>query len=170
MMIESTNSATASVPVRSISRGTSRCLTGTSEGVLVEAASVGSALSHGEGRGSLVRPGGSPGSAAGGEESGVAVQVERPALVGRDAVSDRFPARAVPVEVAVLELDARALRRLGDEPDLDLAGVVGVGDELPVRADVPAEDDALVGLVGQDPRPPALAAVLADVVDVAADA
>jgi hypothetical protein len=74
----------------------------------------------------------------------------------------------VPVDVAVLELHPGALRGLGDEPDLDLAGVVGVRHELPVRADVPAEHEPGGGLVGQHPRPAALAAVLRDVDDVPA--
>jgi hypothetical protein len=39
------------------------------------------------------------------EQCGVALQVERPALVDVDAISDAFPAVAVPVEVAVLQFD-----------------------------------------------------------------
>ena len=53
--------------------------------------------------------------------------------------------------------------------DLDLAGVVRVGLDLPLRADVPAEHHPVRRLVGEDPRPAALAAVGAAVVDVAAD-
>ena len=48
--------------------------------------------------------------AALGEQGGVAVEVQRPAGVAGDAVADGFPARAVPVDVAVLELDPGALR------------------------------------------------------------
>jgi len=39
----------------------------------------------------------------------------------------------VAIEVAVLELDARALRRLGDEAHLDLARLLGVRLDLPAR-------------------------------------
>src|SRR5580704_10766479 len=103
---------------------------------------------------------------AGVEQGGVAGQVEGPALVAVDAVADRLPAGAVPVQVPVLQFDPGAVRSLGHEPDLDLAGQLGVGLDLPLRADVPAEDHAGGWLVGQDPRPPALAAVHAAVVDV----
>ena len=69
----------------------------------------------------------------------------------------------------MLQLDPSALRGLGDELDLDLAGVVRVGLDLPLRADVPAEHDAVGWFVGQDACPAALAAVDALVVDVTAD-
>src|ERR1035437_9677015 len=102
------------------------------------------------------------------EQGGVPGQVERPSLVAVDAVADRLPAGTVPAEVAVLQFDPGAVRSLGHEPDLDLAGQLRVGLDLPVRADVPAEYHAGWGLVGQDPRPPALAAVDGAVVDVPA--
>src|SRR3954468_12030721 len=108
-------------------------------------------------------------SAALAEQGGVPVQVQRPAGVVGNAVPDGLPAGAVPVEVAVLELHPGAFGGLGDEPHLDLAGVVRVGHQLPVRPDVPTEHHPVVRLVGQDPRPAALAAVLADVDDVSAD-
>jgi hypothetical protein len=103
------------------------------------------------------------------EQGSVPGQVERPSLVVVDAVADRLPAGTVPVEVAVLQFDPGAVRSLGHEPDLDLAGQLRVGLDLPLRADVPAEDHADWWLIGQDPRPPALAAVDGAVVDVAAD-
>src|SRR5450755_39899 len=102
------------------------------------------------------------------EQGGVPGQVERPSLVAVDAVADRLPAGTVPVEVAVLQLDPGAVRSLGHEPDLDLAGQLRVGLDLPLRADVPAEYHAGGRLVGQDPRPPAFAAVDGAVVDVPA--
>src|SRR3954451_18464906 len=108
-------------------------------------------------------------SASCGEQGGVPVQVERPSGVVGDSVTDGLPAVAVPVEVAVLELDAGALRGLGDELHLDLAGVVRIRLDLPLRADVPAEHDAGGRFVGEDGRPPALAAVGAAVGDVAAE-
>ena len=39
-----------------------------------------------------------------------------------DAVAHGFPTGAVPVEIAVFELDAGPMRVLLDEPDLDLTG------------------------------------------------
>src|SRR5216684_2100972 len=103
------------------------------------------------------------------EQGGVPGQVERPSLVAVDAVADRLPTGTVPVEVAVLQFDPGAVRSLGHEPDLDLAGQLRVGLDLPMGADVPAEYHAGWRLVGQDPRPPALAAVYGAVVDVPAD-
>jgi hypothetical protein len=41
-------------------------------------------------------------------------------------------------EVAVLKLQSRAAWRLGDEPNLPFTGLVGIGLDLPARADVPA--------------------------------
>jgi hypothetical protein len=76
----------------------------------------------------------------------------------------------VPVEVAVFQFEPRAVRRLGHEADLDLAGVVELGLELPPRADVPGEHHAVRRLVRQDAGPTAFAAVGAPVVDVTADA
>src|SRR4051794_9550896 len=73
-------------------------------------------------------------------EVGVAAEVEAPALRGGDAVTGAFPALAVAVEMAVLELHAGALLVLRGEPHLDLAALVGVGFDLPVGRDVPAED------------------------------
>src|SRR2546429_3243068 len=104
------------------------------------------------------------------DQGGIPGQVERPSLVAVDAVADRPPAGTVPVEVAVLQFDPGAVRSLGHEPDLDLAGQLRVGLDLPLRVDVPAEYHAGWRLVGQDPRPPALAAVDGAGGDVAADA
>src|ERR1039457_4190693 len=103
------------------------------------------------------------------DQGGVPGQVERPSLVAVDAVADRLPSGTVPVAVAVLQFDPGAVRSLGHEPALDLAGQLRVGLDLPVRADVPAEYHAGWWLVGQDPGPPALAAVDGAVVDVSAD-
>jgi hypothetical protein len=69
----------------------------------------------------------------------------------------------------VLQLHPGALRGLRDEPDLDLAGEVLLGLDLPLRADVPTEHDPVRRFVGQDSRPAAFAAVDAPVVDVPAD-
>ncbi len=80
----------------------------------------------------------------------IASQVEGPAGVAVDTLSQRLPARSVTIEMAVLELQARALRRLGDEQDLDLAGVGFLRLELPLRADVPAQHDPVWWFVGED--------------------
>src|SRR5580693_10658530 len=103
------------------------------------------------------------------EQGGVPGQVERPSLVAVDALADRLPPGTVPVEVAVLQLDPGAVRSLGHEPDLDLAGQLRVGRHLPIGADVPAEDHPGGRLVGEDSRPAAFAAVSGPVVDMPAD-
>src|SRR5207244_11447845 len=80
------------------------------------------------------------------------------------------PAVAVALEVAVRELDAGPVGRLRDEADLYLARLLGVGLDLPVEVDVPAEDEPVRRLVGEHARPLALAAVDATVVDAPAGA
>ncbi len=108
-------------------------------------------------------------SALAGDEVRVASQVERPALVLPDAIAKRLPARSVAIKMAVLELQTRPLRCLGDEADLDLTGAGFVRLELPVRADVPAEHDPVRWFVGEDAGPSALAPIRGAVVDVAPD-
>src|SRR5512133_3711587 len=71
-------------------------------------------------------------------------------------------------EVSVLQFNAGALRCLGLEPNFDLAAHVGIGHDAPLRADVPAEDDADRRLVDQDACPAAFGAVDGSVNDVAA--
>src|ERR1700733_2718966 len=100
----------------------------------------------------------------------VSLQVERPAAVASDGVAHRGPAVAVPVQIAMLELDPGALCGLGDEPDLDLAGLRRVALQLPLRADVPAEHQPVRRLVGKDSRPLALTAIHAAVEQAPADA
>jgi hypothetical protein len=70
----------------------------------------------------------------------------------------------------VLQFDPGSVRTLADEPNLDLTGQFRIGLDLPLRADVPTEHHAVRRLVGEDARPPALAAVGRAVVDVPADA
>src|SRR2546423_15327735 len=89
-----------------------------------------------------------------------------PAARRADGVADLLPALAVAVEVAVLELDARAIGRLADEAHLDLARLLEIGLELPLRVDVPADDEPVGRLVDEHARPAALAAGDAAVVDV----
>ena len=48
------------------------------------------------------------------QEIGEALQVQRPAVAGGDAVAQALPAVAVAVEVAMLELDAGAVGAFGD--------------------------------------------------------
>ena len=103
-----------------------------------------------------------------GGEVGVALEVERPSGLAGDAVAGILPAGPVPVEVSVLELDPGARRTLGHEAHLHLAGVGGIGLQLPGRADVPADHEPLRRIEGEHPCPATLRAVLAAVVDVAA--
>src|SRR5204863_7947232 len=98
------------------------------------------------------------------EQLGVAVEVERPALVAANALAQAFPALAVAIDVAMLELYASPIRRLLDEAHLHLARALGIALNLPRRADVPREDDPLRRLVGEHARPLALAAVDAAVI------
>ena len=102
-----------------------------------------------------------------GDEVRIASQVERPSGVTIDTLAKRLPAWSVAIEVAVFELQARPLRRLGDKPDFDLAGVTLVCLELPLRADIPAEDDPIGWFIGQDASLSALAPVGGAVIDVA---
>ena len=88
--------------------------------------------------------------------------------VGIYAAGDGSPVGPMAFEVSVLQFNAGALRCLGMEPNFDLAGHVGVGHDAPLRADVPAEDDADRRLVDQDSCPSAFGAVDGSVNDVAA--
>src|SRR2546421_306989 len=102
------------------------------------------------------------------QQAGEAQQVQRPAALASDALADPVPAVAVPVDVAVLELYASAVRGLSDEAHLDFAGLVQVRFNLPARVEVPAEHDPVGWLVGQHACPTALAPVDRAVVDLAA--
>jgi spermidine/putrescine-binding protein len=104
-----------------------------------------------------------------GHPIGVPLQVERPTLIGGHALADALPALAMAVEIAVLDLDPRALRGLSDEPHFPLARFQRVFLDLPLRADVPAQQHPAGRLVGQHPRPAAYAAVNPTVVKKAAD-
>jgi hypothetical protein len=86
-----------------------------------------------------------------------------------DGVAHLLPAVTVPVEVPVGQHHPGTAGSQRGERDLDLAGAAGIGLDLPLQVDVPAEADPGGRLVGQDPGPPALAAVGAAVDDVAAD-
>ena len=68
------------------------------------------------------------------EERRVALQVQRPAGLVVDSLAHGFPSAAVTIEVAVLELHARTLGSLREEPYLDLAREIGVGFNLPIDA------------------------------------
>src|SRR5207237_2629115 len=74
---------------------------------------------------------------------GEALEADLPTLGRADCVAHLLPALAVAVEVAVLELDARSARDFGHEAHLDLAGALRIGLELPLQADVPADDEAV---------------------------
>src|SRR5438477_1035852 len=102
------------------------------------------------------------------EPVGDRAQAGSPATRRADRVTHPLPALAVALQVTVLELDAGAIRSLRQEAHFDLARLLEVGLELPMRADVPADHEPVRRLVGEYARPPALAAVHAAVVDVAA--
>src|SRR5262249_54766849 len=72
------------------------------------------------------------------------------------------------VQAAVLELDPRTVLALGDEAHLDLGLQFRV--RLPVGADVPGEDEARVGLPGEDAAPVTGASVVSALVPAAPDA
>jgi hypothetical protein len=74
----------------------------------------------------------------------------------------------VAIDVPMLELDPRAVWRLGDESNIDLAGFRIISLDLPLRADIPADHHSVRRVVREHPRPVALAAVDALVVDRAA--
>jgi hypothetical protein len=75
----------------------------------------------------------------------------------------------VPLEVSVFELDSRPPAVDRDEPHLDLAGLVWVGDDIPAGADVPAEGQPVRRLEGAHLGPPAFRPVGGPVDDVTAD-
>src|SRR5262249_45758958 len=85
-------------------------------------------------------------------------------------VAHRLPTGAVTLDVAVLELNPRAIGANRREAHFDLAGLVVVGLELPLHTDVPTDHKPARRLVREHSRPAALAAVDAAVVDMAADA
>jgi hypothetical protein len=62
----------------------------------------------------------------------------------------------VPLDVPVLELDPGPVRILGDEPDLDLAGLGRVFADLPVAVQAPGQvslEDRPAGRVAERSRP-----------------
>src|SRR4051794_30816938 len=68
----------------------------------------------------------------------------------------------------MLELDARPLRALGNEPHFDLTGTLRIGLELPSQVDVPTDHETVRGLIEEHASPATLAAVDAAVIDMAA--
>ncbi|MGB6452938.1 MAG: hypothetical protein WBH47_00475 [Streptosporangiaceae bacterium] len=76
------------------------------------------------------------------DQGGIAVEVQGPALRAIDTVSDRFRARAVPVDVPVLQFDPRAVGDLAWNPTptslVPTSGVLGV-DGVALRSDWPEQ-------------------------------
>jgi hypothetical protein len=93
------------------------------------------------------------------KQSCITFKIERPTSLAINALANAFPAFAMAVEVAVLEFDPGPLRRFGYEPNLYLARPCRVGLDLPTSIDVPANDDTIRRLVGQNASPTALAAI-----------
>lgn len=96
-----------------------------------------------------------------------AVQPAIPARRRPDGVAHVFVALAVAIEVAVLKYDPGLFRRLGDETDLDLARLGGVGLELPLEVEVPRDHQPVGRFVSEHIGPASLAPVRAAVVDMA---
>src|SRR5215510_5606078 len=91
-----------------------------------------------------------------------------PASFATDRLAQVLPTVAVSLDVAMLQLHARSIRRLGSEPHFNFARFRGIGLDLPIRIDTPANYDAFGRLIRQDPPPVTLGAVDAAVVDMAA--
>jgi hypothetical protein len=72
-----------------------------------------------------------------------------PAFAGHRFIQ-LLPTLAVPFEMSMLQLHACALGPFGHESHLDLARLSPIGFDLPVRADVPADDHAGRRLVRED--------------------
>src|SRR5207244_3911475 len=70
------------------------------------------------------------------------------------------------LELAMFELNPCGVGAIGDEPDLDFGADRRVG--LPLAVDVPAHDDALGRLPGDDPADIRLGTVLGELVPAAA--
>ncbi len=103
------------------------------------------------------------------DEVRVAGQVEGPPTIAVDSTAEGFPARSVAIQMTVFKLKARSVGSLCDEVDLNLAGVALVCLELPLGADVPAEDDPFWRLVSEDTSPSAFTSVSGFVVNVPTD-
>jgi hypothetical protein len=96
-------------------------------------------------------------------------EVPRPAVAAVDAVAHALPSRTVPLQVTVVQLDPRPAAVERKKPHLDFTRLVEVGDDLPSRADVPAEDQPVRRLEGANLGPQALGPVRSPVDDVPAD-
>src|SRR5438046_607908 len=99
---------------------------------------------------------------------GEALEPDPPAAGRADGIAHLLPAIAVAVQLAVFEVDARASVTFGREANLNLAGPLEVGLDLPLEVDVPAEHEQRRRLVCENTRPLALASVGSAVVDAAA--
>src|SRR3954447_20395887 len=73
-----------------------------------------------------------------GNPLGEPFQIERPTLIALNTFAHTFPTFAMTFEVTVLKLQPSPAWSLRDEPHLPFTGLVGIGFDLPTRADVPA--------------------------------
>src|SRR5436190_1951557 len=89
----------------------------------------------------------------------VELQQVAPAARAVHAGPDESGALAMPLEVAVLEIDAGHAAGLRGEPNLDLAGFGDVGFVLPPRIDLPGQDEAVRWLPRQHPAPVTLGTI-----------
>src|SRR5688572_10063687 len=104
-----------------------------------------------------------------GQQVGEPLQVQRPASIAANTVAHAFPAFTMAFQFSVLDLDAGPVRGQGGEPHFPLTGLVRIGLDLPLRADVPAQEHPVGRFIGQHACPAALAAVNAAIIEVAAD-
>src|SRR5215471_12561790 len=100
---------------------------------------------------------------------GEAAQATRPAAIAVQDAAGLFPTLAVAIEMTMLELNSGPLGRLGDELDLHFARLLGIGFDLELRTQIPAEHHTSRGLVRQHARPMAFSPVHAAVVDLPTD-
>src|SRR5262245_38466883 len=72
-----------------------------------------------------------------GEPIGEPPQTSRPSAVATDRLANLQPAIPMPLEVTMLEVDARAIRPFGREPHFDFACPRRILLDLPLRVDIP---------------------------------
>src|SRR5262249_14672078 len=91
-----------------------------------------------------------------------------PIAFGVEDAAHLIAPRSVEVKTAMLQLDARGIRALGDEADLDFRFQIRV--VLPVGVDLPVEHEARRRLPRQDAAPGTGAAIVAALVPAPAGA
>src|SRR5262245_18517759 len=93
-----------------------------------------------------------------------------PATLAAHTLTQRFAARSIPIEAAVLEIDASRAAVKSGKRDLDLARALDVRLEFPLRRDLPGHDEPPRRIPDEDRAPRIVDAVHAVAVAAAADA